>query len=198
MMLQSHVSATVAAEASSADQTKSPSFQSNTRACEPDWPTAVDCPDGCGAQVWVVGNEQGHTLLLDMFPVASGTGGYVVEPVYVGPSANVEDFWDVDASATSKQFIEITNAWNWYGTYESPLVTSSNSRFGLHVLTCSRKTMRQRVRAINGQRHGGCCIPRSERNTRTQAASSQDTVEQPAPRMIECDPSGQLRLFSGQ
>jgi hypothetical protein len=146
--------------------------QRNTRTTEPEWPDAVPCPEGCGAMVWVVGDEQGRTLLLDTAPLAAGTGGYAVEPLYVGPAADVAEIkTDTDAPA-AKEFAEFADAWNWYATYESTLVTSSNTRFGLHVLTCSRKTRKQRARSTNGQTYGGCCVPRSERLSRSAAAGS--------------------------
>jgi hypothetical protein len=113
--------------------------------------------------VWAVGNEQGRTLLLDTAPVAAGAGGYAVEPLYVGPSADVCLVMDDTQEAAARDFVEIEDGWNWYATYESTLVSSSNSRFGLHVLTCARKTKKQRARATNGQTYGGCCVPRSER-----------------------------------
>lgn len=142
----------------------------NTRTAEPEWPDAVQCPDGCGAMVWIVGDERGRTLLLDTTAVAAGTGGYAVEPLYVGPSADVSVVKTDTHAPVAKEFTEIADAWNWYATYESTLVTSRNRRFRPHVLTCARKTAKQRARATNGQTYGGCCVPRRERKSAVSAA----------------------------
>lgn len=193
--MQSNPAISLSREALPAEEAGSRREQRNTRYPEPDWPCAVECPDGCGAQVWVAGNAQGQTLLLDTFPVADGTGGYVVEPLYVNRAADVEDTTAKTRIATSKHFVEITDAWNWYATYESPLVTSSNSRFGLHLLSCHRKTKMQRLRAVNGQTYGGCCVPRSERSARARAAPETKKADDPTQSVIESDPRGQLYLF---
>lgn len=162
--------------ASSTSAPAHPSVRSRTRSYEPKSPVPVQCPDGCGAMVWVVGDEQGRNLLLDTGPLAAGTGGYAVEPLYVGPAADVVEIkTDTDAPA-AKDFAEFPDAWNWYATYESTLVTSNNCRFGLHVLTCTRKTMKQRARATNGQTFGGCCIPRRERKS-TEVRTAHPTGE---------------------
>lgn len=135
--------------------------QRNTRGQEPEWPEHIACPDGCGATVWVVGDEHGKRVLLDTLPVAPGQGGYVVEPLYVGPKAEgIIVTKSEQNEATSGEYVEVAGAWNWYGMYESTLITSNNTRFGLHVRTCARKTEKQRARATNGQTYGGCCRAR--------------------------------------
>lgn len=164
----------------------------NTRSTEPEWPCAVECPDGCGAQVWIAGNEQGLTILLDTLPVAPGNGGYVVEPLYVGPTADIADVKDGTEESTTREFVEQANAWNWYATYESTLVTSNNSRFAPHVTTCTRKTIRQRARALNGQTFGGCCKPKAERNASKKSRPTEGWL---VDRATISAPNGQLFLF---
>jgi hypothetical protein len=122
--------------------------------------------------VWAVGDEQGRTVLLDTMPVEGGAGGYAVEPLYVGPTADVGFVKDDTVGASAKQFVEVADRWNWYATYESTLVTSSNTRFPRHVLTCARKTKKQRARATNGQTYGGCCLPRRERKNADAVAAN--------------------------
>lgn len=166
-----------------------PPVRSTTRTAEPEWPSPTPCPDGCGALVWSVGDEQGCTLLLDTHPLAYGCGGYVVEPLYIGPSAHVALVKEETCPTAAKEFVTLADAWNWYGIYESTLVTSQNTRFGLHVLTCSRKTRRQRARATNGQTYGGCCVPRAERKACGKPTAGDEASVLLAP------PSGQLYLF---
>lgn len=143
----------------------------------PHAPDAVQCPDGCGALIWVAGDERGRSIILDREPVPPlSRGGYVLEPLFVGPSADVVLVKDDTLSSSAKEFVELAAAWNWYATYESKAI-SSTSRFPLHVLTCARKTARQRARATNGQTYGGCCVPRSERK-HAQALSAAERLSQ--------------------
>jgi hypothetical protein len=101
----------------------------------------------------------------------------VLEPLYVGPSADVALVKDDTLISGAKEFVELAAAWNWYATDESSMVTSRSSRLPLHVLTCARKTTRQRARATNGQTYGGCCVPRSERKV-AQALGAAERLSQ--------------------
>lgn len=139
--------------------------QRSTRKPEPKCPEAVQCPDGCDALVWAVGDENGRTLLLDTKPLTAGMKGYTVESLYLGPSAEVAAVNEDTLESCSKRFVEIAGEWNWYATYESAFVTSRNLRYAVHAQTCTRKTTQQRAHAMNRQSYGGFCVPRHDRKT---------------------------------